>query len=156
MTMTMMMMSLPSGQRLGWSAFCIIWYSTFYSTNAREGQPLCISTLKFCWNRCKRFFRYLDSFIFLMVIGHHVKFLKASNFICWWGPEDRGTSPCQIFLKRVYPKQRYCDFSNFPNGRCRRFGFLKLHIIISYWGAEGQDASACQISSKLVNPLLTY
>jgi len=27
--------------------------------------------------------------------------------------EDRGTSPCQIFLKLVYPKQRYGDFSIF-------------------------------------------
>jgi len=31
-----------------------------------------------------------------MATGHHAEFLKAQNFICWEGLEDRGRSPCQI------------------------------------------------------------
>jgi len=61
-----------------------------------------------------------------MAISHHVDFSKASNFIYWRGREDGGTSPCQIFSKLVYPKQRYCDFSNIQNGRHRHLGFMKL------------------------------
>jgi len=35
--------------------------------------------------------------IFQMTIGHHVEFLKTSNFICWRGRENRDTSACQVW-----------------------------------------------------------
>jgi len=35
--------------------------------------------------------------------------------------------------KLVVPLWRYCDFSNFQDGRRRHFGFLKLWNFIGYW-----------------------
>jgi len=46
------------------------------------------------------------------------------------------------FLETIYPKQRYCDFLNSPNGRCGKLGFLKSQNFIGYWGPEGRDATA--------------
>ena len=51
-----------------------------------------------------------------------------------------GSTPItiQIFSKLVYPKQTYCDYSNFQNGCCCHYlGFLKLQNFIGYLGGEG-------------------
>jgi len=52
--------------------------------------------------------------------------------------------------------QRYCNFSNFQDGRRRHLGFLKSRNFIGYWDPEGGYASACQILSKSVNRLRRY
>ena len=69
-------------------------------------------------------------YTFQMAIGHHVECLKTWNFICRHSREDRRTSPCQIFSKLVYPKQTYCNFSNFQNGRRRLLDFWNRKILL--------------------------
>jgi len=59
----------------------------------------------------------------------------------------------QISSKSVIPLWRYCDFSNFQDGRHRHLGFLKSRNFIGYWVPDGGVASVCQISSKSVNQL---
>ena len=55
----------------------------------------------------------------------------------------------QIMSKSVPSLQRYCDFSNFQDGRRRHLVFLKSQNFIGYWSPEGRDASACQIFVKI-------
>ena len=58
---------------------------------------------------------------------------KGQNF-SWKGRlEDRGTSPCQILSKLVYPSQRYCDFAISKNGRRRLLEFSNSWNFIG-WG----------------------
>jgi len=52
--------------------------------------------------------------------------------------------------------QRYCDFSNFQDGRRRHLGFLKWRNFNGYWDPEGGDASVCQISLKSVDRSRRY
>ena len=42
---------------------------------------------------------YFFGFSRWRAIGHHVKFLKGQNLIWRGGLEDRGTSPCEMFVK---------------------------------------------------------
>jgi len=58
-------------------------------------------------------------------------FLRAYNFICWRGRGDRGTSPCQMFSKLVYPKQRYCDFSIFQMAAATILDFWNRKILLA-------------------------
>jgi len=82
--------------------------------------------------------------------------LKASNFICWQGRKDRGTSPCQIFLKLVYPKQRYCDFSIFKLTVAAIFDFLNREILSATGSRESRRISMpnivkiCQSVAKIL------
>jgi len=55
--------------------------------------------------------------------------------------EGPGASLYQISSKSVVPFQRYCDFSNFQDGRRRHLGFLTSRNCIGYWGPEGGGAS---------------
>ena len=56
--------------------------------------------------------------------------LNSWNFIGCCGREGPDASACQISSKSVASLQRYCDFSNFQDGRRRHLGFLKSRNFI--------------------------
>ena len=66
---------------------------------------------------------------------------KIMNFYLL--PVSRGpdASLYQTSSQSLVPLWRYCDFSNFLDGRRRHLGFLKSRNFIGYWGGEGRDAS---------------
>ena len=85
----------------------------------------------------------------------------------WWlgGPD---ASLYQISSKSVVPLQRYCDFSNFQDGRRRHLGFLKwryiglrnisesLRTLLSSDEKRWDDTSAYERSFGLSNDWMTY
>ena len=67
--------------------------------------------------------------------------------------EGRTASPCQISLKSLKLRPRYCDFSIFQNGGRRHVGFLKLQMFNCGTHLKCGIVSHRQISWRLVKPL---
>jgi len=58
---------------------------------------------------------------------------RIRKFFGWRCPEWSDASLKQISSKSVLPLRRYCDFSNFQNGRRCHLEFLKSWHFIGYW-----------------------
>jgi len=72
-----------------------------------------------------------------MAIGHHVEVLKAYNFICWRGREDRGTSPFQIFSKLVHSRDiAIFRFSRWPVPQSWIFEIVKFYWLTGSRGSR--------------------
>ena len=109
---------------------------------------------KFCQNRsicCKdiKIFRFFKMAAAVILNCWICKILLAD------GVRRGNTHHCTKFRQNFFLLRRYCNFSNFQNGR-RHLGFLKSRNFIGYWRGDGRDASACQILSKLVYRLQRY
>ena len=73
--------------------------------------------------------KFDGDFLFFKLSVADILNLKILHFNGLNGQEDRTASMCQIMSKSFEPRPRYGDFSIFPDGGSRHFGFFEVSNI---------------------------